>query len=495
MKTKNICGLLLLSAILLCACGNDDTATSETASDTQAVETETESLFESDDLPEDLDFSGQSVTWYVGDYNNAYWDDFYAENTNGERINDAIYRSRNSLEERLNVTLEYYRKEVIYANRHDISSDISTSVMAGDNAYDVYSGYDLSVMTVQGEFFHNLNDGKYLNFDKPWWNKSMLGMLPGDKVYTALGDGSLSLIKHTFCLYFNQDKLASFGIEENPYDLVDSGKWTLDKMYELINNTYVDLNGNGVSDYGDNYGLTMGDVNKYIGWHFSLGGEMVQLTDDGYVLSAGSEHMVNVVGKLVTFLRENLNVKIPIIDAKNSEDHAPSTGGNYVDKTFIEGNALFTACLVGDAVALLEDINFEYGMVPYPKYDEAQSNYISAVQRFASFSVPITADLDLSSAVIEAWSSEAYRTIQPEYFETVLKSRYSADNQMADMFDLIRATIRFDISDLFCDSLNELSCEPALLIRDDKGGQWASHYASKEKKWNKALEEIWDALS
>ena len=172
-----------------------------------------------------------------------------------------------------------------------------------------------------------------------------------------------------------------------------------------------------------------------------------------------------------------------------------SFGGNYVDKTFMEGNAYFTASLVGDAVTLLSDVDFDYGLIPYPKYDETQNDYISNVQRFASFSIPITADMDLGSAVIEAWSSEAYRTIQPEYFETTLKSRYSADSQMAGMFDLIRQTIRFDIGDIFCDILNEISSTPAMQIMGDKEGQWASTYASKEKGWNTALDQIWEALS
>ena len=498
MKKQVQC-LFLLVTLLLCACGNDTAANPETAdAETNTVsetEAETEMLFEQDDLPDDLSFSGKKISWYVGDYNNAYWDDFYADDQTGERINDAIFKARSNVEEKLDVEIEYYRKEVVYANRMDISKDISASVMAGDNAYDIYSGYDLSIMILSGNYFHDMNEAQYINFDKPWWNKSMLGMMPGNKVYTALGDGSLSLIKHTFCLFFNQDKLNALDITESPYELVESGKWTIDKLNDLVKDTYIDLNGNSTYDYGDNYGLTMGDVNKYIGWHFSSGGEMVQLTDNGYVLTAGSEHMVNVFDKIYDLLRKNPNVRIPNGNALDSEENIASTGGNYVDKSFVEGNALFTACLVGDAVTLLSDIDFNYGLVPYPKYDESQNNYISAVQRFASFSVPITADLDISGAVIEAWSSEAYRSIQPEYFETVLKARYSADNQMAGMFDLIRQTIRFDISDLFCDSLNELSCEPAILIRENKEGQWASHYTKNEKKWNKALEEIWDVLS
>lgn len=487
--------MLILTAILLCGCGKETVSAPETTPAENITETETETIFVPDDLPTDLKFTGTTVNWYVGDYADAYWADFHAEELNGERINDVIYNSRQAVEERLDVKLEHSRKQVTYNTRLEISNDISASVMAGDNAYDVYSGYDLSNMILDGNYFHNLNDVKHINFDKPWWNKSMLNMLPGNKVFTALGDGSISLIKHTFCLFFNQDMLDAHNIPDNVYDLVHDGKWTFDKLGELINNTYTDLNGNGASDYGDFFGMTMGDVNKYIGWHFAAGGEMVNLTDTGYVLAAGSERMMNACEKSFELLRKNPDVMIPAGSAKDSEAHVLAVGGNYVCKTFMEGNALFTACLVGDAMTLLADVDFDYGLLPYPKYDETQKNYVSAVQRFASFSVPITADPDMSSAVIEAWSSEAYRSIQPEYFETVLKSRYSADNQMAGIFDLIRETIRFDIGDLFCDPLVEISSEPAFLLMRDQEGQWASTFASKEQGWNKTLQEIWEALS
>ena len=79
--------------------------------------------------------------------------------------------------------------------------------------------------------------------------------------------------------------------------------------------------------------------------------------------------------------------------------------------------------------------------------------------------------------------------------KAVIYARYSSDNQMAGIFDLIRETIRFDIGDLFCDPLVEISSEPAFLLMRDQEGQWASTFASKEQGWNKTLQEIWEAIS
>jgi hypothetical protein len=39
-----------------------------------------------------------------------------------------------------------------------------------------------------------------------------------------------------------------------------------------------------------------------------------------------------------------------------------------------------------------------------------------------------------------------YRSVVPEYFESVLQLRYSTDEEMAEMFDLIRSSRSFSIS-------------------------------------------------
>jgi len=494
---KKLTSIALIASVLaaLASCGDAAQPAQDgtTAPDTAPVETAP--LFEADDLPADLDFGGKELTWYVGDYASAYWDDFYAEEANGSRINDAVYNARRRVEERLNVKLNYIRKQVVWGNRTDIHKDITASVMAGDGAYDIYSGYDLVGMMLEDKYFHDLNTSKYINLTKPWWNQSLLGMLPGNTVYTALGDGTLSLIKHTFCLFFNQDKLDAMGIKENMYDLVESGKWTLDKLAELTANGYADVNGNTEVDFGDEFGLTMGDANKYIGWQFALGGELVHLEKDGYKLVNGSEKMVDIFDRLYTFLRKNVNVNIPTNVNTDSPWGVDAGGGNLADKTFMSGGAMFTASLVADAATILADAKFDYGILPYPKADEAQENYVSAVQRFASFSIPVYADVDISGAVIEAWSSEAYRQIQPEYFEVTLKARYSDDDQMAGIFDLLRETIRFDIGDFFCEILNEIASEFKGMMTKDAEGQWLSNYAEKEPAWNEALDAAWEALS
>ena len=496
MKKFTTIAILTAMLVSLAACG--ESAGTSQANDTNSIETpppETTSRFVSDDLPDDLDFGGKTVTWFVGDYNSAYWDDMYAETENGSRVNDAVYHTRQAVEERLNVKFEYYRKQVDYDHRSEIDNEIMRSVMAADGTYDIYVGRNLIQLMLQDDFLMDLSDNKYLNFSKPWWNQSQLDMMPGDQVYVASGDGTLSIIKHTYCTFFNGTQLKKYGINDDMYELVDSGKWTVDKLAEYAKMGYADVNGNTEVDYGDEFGLTFGDQNKYIGMQFGAGGECIVKGKDSYELVCGTEQMVNIFNKFYNLVHNTEGVLLPGVNNADNTLAVMAFGGNYADKSFIENRAMFTFSLVGDAAAILAEADFEYGLLPYPKYDEAQENYVSTPQRNAFFALLPYCDPDLSGAVLEAWSSEAYRTIQPEYFETTLKARYSADDKMAAVFDLLRATTRYEIGEYFTQQLNSIPSEFKNLIRDEKEGQWASNYASKEEGWNNTLTEIWETLS
>ena len=97
----------------------------------------------------------------------------------------------------------------------------------------------------------------------------------------------------------------------------------------------------------------------------------------------------------------------------------------------------------------------------------------------------------MSSAVLEALASESSKSITPAVFEVALKVKYSSDDKMAQMYDIIRAFGR-----VFTDNLDSLTYS---MFRDSVVGEntnWASTYAKKEKtlqsKMDKLLEKFGD---
>ena len=485
---------MLLSAV---SCGGETTTEnpSTTAPDVE-ITTEPDDGFIKDELPGDLNFGDAEVNWFCGDYSSAYFDDIYAKEQNGSLVNDAIYNARRSVEERLGVKLNVERYEFVWAGVSEYNQLIKSMIMSGDTTYDAFVGYTLIPLIIEGGYFSDLAENKYLDLEKPWWNQDCRSLLPGDKVWFVTGDATLSLIKHSLCVYFNQDLLDAYSIKENMYDLVRSGKWTLDTLESLIKDTYSDVNGNSQSDIDDRYGLTFGDNNKYRMFTSALNVNMYTKTKDGYELSFISEHSNDVFTRLQTLLNENENVRKAQGNNDNNTDSFMSFGGNYVSKIFTSGNALFTASLIGDAAAVLDNSNFNVGMIPFPKYDEEQEDYYTSAQRFAHIYIPSTVigeQNDRSGAVLEAWASECYRSVMPTYFETSLKTRYSNDNDMAAMFDLLRTNTRVEFGTLF-GSVLALSNEIFKQNVDKSSYNFMSQTEALREKTELQLEELVEAL-
>ncbi len=486
---------LMLTTALLSSCGDNAQSSEDTStsSETTAQSPATD-RFVSDELPE-LNYGGKKVTILVGDYNNAYWNDFYAEESNGNRINDTLYSMKQSLNERLGIDLSFYQYTHTWSEIPQFTGDVTKLIMSDSDDYDVIvSGLNFIAQQMEGEYFTDLSENKYIDFDKPWWNSTILESMPSDSVFFATGDGTLAAIKHTLCIFFNQDQLDSVGIKDNLYELVNNGEWTLDKLDFYAKQFYNDLNGSSDADFSDNYGLTFGDANKYLGFINSLGINIAEKRDGGYEITFGSERANDAISRLTSMIHDNDYV-YPALPNSDNAELISTGGGNYASKIFTEGRAAFQCGLVQDASTIVANASFKTGILPYPKWDEAQENYVSMLQRNCYFLIPTScADEEMSGALLEAWSSLAYRQLQPEYFEVSLKARYSEDDEMAQVYDLLRESLNFDIGETFGALLGTPSGSFRAALSDNNTG-WASTIASNLELWQTQLDECWESFS
>lgn len=227
-----------------CAKEGEKAASDTTAS--QSVESETTELDAraaiSDDLPS-KDWGGRQFRIFSSPGRETT---FYAEEQDGEVINDALYNARATTEERFNVEVVN-----IPSGGDDVGHNdkIRTSITAGEYAFEIAENHDSlsGGLAVQGLFL-NLYDIPYLNFEKPWWPSNAVDSLTFQgKMFLGSSNFSFRGFHWTRVIYFNKDLLLDYNMEE-PYKYVFDGTWTLDRFISLVKDTYEDLNGNSQRD-------------------------------------------------------------------------------------------------------------------------------------------------------------------------------------------------------------------------------------------------------
>lgn len=473
----------MLAAILVLsttACGSETGSTDAMTTNSRTAQT-TENAVDSrqDSLPPDLDFGGETVNLYIDKM--CALPEFNAEES-GEIVEDAVYHRNQAVEERLNVTLSFTEMESNWAdNLRGFCDPLRNSIQAGDGAYDLVGGYGVSIGNLASQFlFTNLCDTAYLDFSMPWWPESLMNDLAVDgKLFFASGDISSNMTGTMFCIMFNKQRLYEYGLEE-PYKFVDDGTWTLDKLFSQTKDIYRDLNQNNKADIDDFYGLSI--MNTSIdNYYYSSGMNIiVQDPDNGMKISDdfGSEKMTALVELLCNACHQNPAVFL-----------ADEEGANLSFPIFKNGNAVYQSAGLRFAIQQLRDVDFDYGVVPMPKWDEAQENYYTTIAYTGTlYAIPMDVkQSDVSSAVMEALAMEGYYTLSPAFFETALKVKYTTGNEAARMFDIMKASLSFDFGRVY--QTGKFDGIPGLLRQSVVSNQpnWASTYEKNIKKFETAL--------
>ncbi len=446
MKNR-ILSLIILASMLTLSCGGEPTSTETTASDTTAAQSETTSLYEPDSLPE-LDFGGEDFLIFAEDFTTYNMTPEFISDETGDIVSDAVFKRNQAISERLNLNLKYEICEHVWDTRDVYLTRMRTSVLAAEGEFDLVAGLSYFIPGFLPEgLLLEMTDLPYIDTDKPWWSKDFMEKSAVDgKYYFVTGDASLGLIKSMFCIFENLELAESVGIKENLYDTVREGKWTLDKLAELTKLGYGDLNGNSEVDRDDRFGFYVHNANHITGFIEALGVDFVR--DGSFVFD--SEANFDAMERLISLVHET--------DGALYDTESASEAVN--DSLFRDGDVVFATGILGNT-DVYRELDFTYGVLPYPKLDESDDYATGVLNSSSAFALTVDCpDVERSAAVLEAYASESYRTVTPAYFETALKVKYSRDDDSSQMFDFIRENIEFDFGYIYtaalggmCDSL------------------------------------------
>ena len=184
----------------------------------------------------------------------------------GNLLVDAKFDRNQAVEDRFNVKVE-----VVYSSDYVTLNDYATkTILSGSDEFDLLIGQVLETAnSVSKNLYLNWYDIEHIDFSKPWWFETTSTNLSyDDKAILAISHLNHSAVSGVYCLFFNKNLAASYEMGDL-YGLVLDGKWTFDKMMELVKDVYVD-DGNDVRDKNDFYGLAANagtGLNAYL-WAF-----------------------------------------------------------------------------------------------------------------------------------------------------------------------------------------------------------------------------------
>jgi len=487
MKLKHRLTPILLTACLLvggiftaCSDNTDSPVSDITETESEIVDAAETTTEIGHGLP-DLDFGGEDVNFLVVDHSMDFYKskEIYASEQNGELFNDAVYDRNLLVEELLNVKIKQTASSTA-------SSAASKSLTAGDTEFDVVMPYmNETISLVQSGLLLDLNTMQYLDLDQPWWDhRANENLMINNKIFITTGDISILDNECTMVMFFNKEMIADYGLE-NPYELVTANKWTIDKMFELGAAVVEDINGDGKMNNDDKWGLSVAG-NAPHSMYFGAGERISNTINGEMQIVMNNPRGVNVLDKIFTHI-ENTNILT---------NRTGSTDYNLVNTMFNESRVMMVTFALVD-INGLRDAEFEFGILPYPLYEESQESYNNFISTglVSSTSVPYNCtNPDKVSATLEAMGFYSVDTLTVAYYEKALKLRYARDDESGDMLDIIFATRVYDMG-----YITNWGGIGTLIesMYNSKKNEFASEYAKIEEKAITKMQEtiaLFDAI-
>ena len=461
--------LLMLSAFASCSDNTPEPPTPEGSpvgnpSEQTEVQTEPEEETRPPHHVPESDFGGADfVVAYPAWAGYVYY--FFADEQTGDSMNDAIFDRKLRVEDAVNVSIGQVECGYIV----EVVNEVKRSVQAGDDAYQMglfHCIQGISEMAT-GNYLFNLDELPNIDLSAGWWNQTMMDMLRlGSKTYYGVND---YMIPAPYCIYFNKDMVTRYQLD-NPYGLVYEGEWTLDRFLSLSESVTQDQNGDGKFGDEDFAGIIANDSSCYTSFVTGCGQYMTSRDEEGHVaLDMNTERMISIVEKVYAAANAPGVIQVP------------GTKGGI--EMFSQGNILFDLGSIAGAVKFRET-EFDLGILPYPKFNTEQDNYIS-LDWGGLMAVPATVgNPEMVGAVIELLAYESADTVIPAYYDVLLAGKLARDTDTVAMMDLLFDTIAYEIGGNyfgFSGGFNALFYTLGGEVVGNRNPDFSSFYAKNEK--------------
>lgn len=441
MKRQILCVSLLAFLLSSLACNQTPTVSGNTKSDVQTSENVSKED-KKEPIPDyDIDLGGEKFNILYFDPIQAFgWSsdipcDAYAEEQSGDVLSDAVY------ERNLRVEDMYSLEIAVQKETQSVYSSLERSVMSQDGAYDaVFAKQSGFQSPVTKGYLAQLDD--IIDLSKPWWDeKSREGFNVCGKTYAVAGDVIYMDKLSYITIFFNKNMVEEYKLGDI-YKMVIDKEWTFEKMLQICELVSDDLNNNGKADKDDIFGFS-GQNDATYEFYQSSGERFCSLDENGIpYMSNTSERAINILTKIATFMNDNKNFYNRHID----------------NLTVAETISMFTSDRVLFLMRPLQTImelramQADFGIIPTPLMDETQEEYATSIGYTAAncIMIPIDAkNVQISAKVLDTLSADSYYNMNNVFYDMVLGSKLSRDDNSAENLDIIFDNVIYDPGCIF----------------------------------------------
>lgn len=471
---KILCLIMALTVLALMSACNEKKVITQQEPD--SIQTSVDENIDSEEIDYTSDLSKEKYDGY--NYRilvrKDSLSDQYLENDSDDLVESATFRRNKLIEQMYGITITASESS---SNNYDI--DALNSILAGDDAYDLVFTHARAafVYAVQGAAY-NFRDIESIHLDKPWWTKDVVESCTlNGKLYVLDGDISSKGLGATMCMVFNKRIFDELGFDY-PYELVKEGDWTFDEFAYTVKKGAKDLNGDGIIEPEfDQLGYSSSQWEAPMNIIYTGGQKIYDKDENGDLqLTLYSNKTVEIYDEFFSLIDN----KACYLGTEKSTYKGPDL--------FNDGRAMIADSELRHAQTL-RNLDDDFGIIPYPKFDE-DDEYATAVNAGSHMIfIPITVeDVERTGAITEALCAIGSRDVIPAFYEKSLKTKYTRDEESEEMIDIIRDSVVFDLGYVIHGTFSSCGKDLAVSTTHD----FASYYAAGETAAKINLEEFYE---
>lgn len=437
-----------------------------------------------DDIPDDLKFNSAEIQ--VLHWTEAEIMEFDTKEDTAFAIEREIYLRDREVESRLDVSFKWIGTKGHWNSLDSFLSTVQQAMLSGER-YDIIATYSQTagVLAFNG-LLTELQSNKYMDLSKPWWPDSLTeSFTVGGKLYFASGDLSSTFLSQMIGVFFNKEYFP----DQDLYDLVYDGEWTIDTMFTLAKDRYVDLDEDTTKSNLDQYGVV-------VPWYVYLDGFFYGC--NLITVDRDSEGDLRVSNSYIGERADTLTETLQTFFHKTNDGYHTQTSETVT--LFARGGSAFMVApgVVVLTNSALRDTDVDYGVLPMPKYNTQQEKYktvtTNLISLYGIFAGSTEEEIDRAGAVLECLGSSGYRGLAPVLFNECLKLRYAKDGDTGKMYDIIREGVVFDVGRVYAVSLDGITQDAWQRTVIFNDGVWGAKAGGIDAQLQALLDQLQDSF-